>query len=248
MAAIADFRTRQTRRDADRFDRFCDHLLVIDHSKTRRGYFGLPEIVGTYRLIRQDVAEAIGGFYSAGEFELGPLVRRRPHLNILELGRSCVLPEYRNKRTLELLWHGVWAYVLRHRADVMIGCASLEGTDPAAHAQALSFLHHHCRAPEEWRVGAHRHRRVEMELMPADAVDAKAALRSLPPLVKGYLRLGAFVGDGAVIDRQFGTIDVAIVLPVSAITARYVDYYGPDAGRHAVREAAMPRDAPLAAA
>ena len=77
-------------------------------------------------------------------------------------------------------------------------------------------------------------RRVEMNRMPAEAIDAKAALRSLPPLIKGYLRLGAFIGDGAVIDRQFGTIDVAIVLPVAAITARYVDYYGADAGRYAV--------------
>ena len=248
MAAVADFRTRQTRRDADRFDRFCDHLLVIDHARAGRSRFGLPNIVGTYRLLRQEIAEDIGGFYSEGEFDLAPLIRRNPHLSVLELGRSCVLPDYRNKRTLELLWHGIWAYVLRHSADVMIGCASLEGTDPEQLALPLSFLHHHCRAPEEWRVGAHAARRVEMNRMPVDAIDARAALRSLPPLIKGYLRLGAVIGDGAVIDRQFGTIDVAIVLPVAAIAVRYVDHYGADAGRYAVSRARKPEDASRVAA
>jgi len=246
MSAVSDFHTRQTRRDADRFDRFCDHLLVIDHARRSRT-FGLPEIVGTYRLLGNDAADSAGGFYSDAEFELGPLLKRRADLNFLELGRSCVLAEYRNKRTLELLWHGIWAYVLRHGFDVMIGCASLEGTDPEKLALPLSFLHHHCRAPEEWRIAARKNRRVEMDRLPAAAVDPKAALRALPPLIKGYLRLGAHVGDGAVIDSQFGTIDVAIVLPVAKIAARYVEHYGADAGRYAVREEPA-EDAPLAAA
>jgi putative hemolysin len=248
MSAVADFRTRHTRRDADRFDRFCDHLLVIDHAHGNSASRRQSEIVGTYRLLRQDGAEAAGGFYSAGEFELAPLLGGSKDLNILELGRSCVLPQYRNKRTLELLWHGIWAYVLRHRAEVMIGCASLEGTDPEKLALPLSFLHHHCRAPEEWRIFPHRGRRVEMDRLPVEAIDARAALRSLPPLIKGYLRLGAFVGDGAVIDRQFGTIDVAIVLPVAGIATRYVDYYGADAGRYAVSCSPKSEGASLAAA
>lgn len=248
MSAVADFRTRHTRRDADRFDRFCDHLLVIDHAHGNSVSRQQSEIVGTYRLLRQDGAEAAGGFYSAGEFELAPLLGGSKDLNILELGRSCVLPQYRNKRTLELLWHGIWAYVLRHRAEVMIGCASLEGTDPEKLALPLSFLHHHCRAPEEWRIFPHRGRRVEMDRLPVETIDARAALRSLPPLIKGYLRLGAFVGDGAVIDRQFGTIDVAIVLPVAGIATRYVDYYGADAGRYAVSCSPKNEDASLAAA
>jgi putative hemolysin len=248
MGALADFRTRHTRRDADRFDRHCDHLLVIDHAGARRSRFGLPNIVGTYRLLRQDIADAIGGFYSAGEFDLAPLLERNRHLNMLELGRSCVLAEYRNKRTLELLWHGVWAYVLRHGCDVMIGCASLEGIDPERHALALAFLHHHHCAPEQWRVRAHAKRGIDMNRMPSEAIDLKAALRSLPPLIKGYLRLGAFIGDGAVIDRQFGTTDVAIVLPVAGIAARYLDYYGADAGRYAVSAQRKSEDAPLVAA
>ena len=247
MSAVADFRTRQTRRDADRFDRFCDHLLVVDHSRKSLKLGRPAEIVGTYRLLREERARDAGGFYSEDEFDLAPLLRRKAGERFLELGRSCVLPEYRNKRTLELMWHGIWAYVLRHRIDVMIGCASLEGTDPAKLALPLSFLHHHCRAPEEWRLGARKGQRVEMNRMPRDHVDPKAALKALPPLLKGYLRLGAHVGDGAVIDRQFGTIDVAIVLPVAAIASRYVEHYGADAGRYSIKRARLD-DAPLAAA
>jgi putative hemolysin len=144
-----------------------------------------------------------------------------------------VLAPYRNKRTVELLWHGIWSYVLRHRVDVMLGCASLDGTDPERLALPLSFLHHFAAAPEAWQTRALPHRRVEMNLMAKDAIDPKAALRALPPLIKGYLRLGASIGDGAVVDHQFGTTDVLIVLPVSAINTRYIEHFGADATRHA---------------
>jgi putative hemolysin len=227
MSATPDFRARHTRRDADRFDRVCDHLLVIDHAGGREA------IVGTYRLLRHDAAERAGGFYSAGEFDIAPLLARRPELRFLELGRSCVLPPYRNKRALELLWHGIWSYVRVYRADVMIGCASLSGADPQAHRLPLSFLHHHARADGGWQVRARESLRVDMDMLPAAKIDARAALRALPPLVKGYLRLGASVGDGAVIDHQFGTTDVLMVLPVEAIASRYIDYYGAEATRYA---------------
>ncbi|GLS76329.1 hypothetical protein GCM10007904_16640 [Oharaeibacter diazotrophicus] len=235
MAAIADPATLASRRDRDAFDAVCDHLLVLDHDDVlqRRFRKPMPRIVGTYRLLRQEVAEARQGFYSAGEFDLAPLVARHRDLRFLELGRSCVLKPYRNKRTVELLWHGIWSYVLSHGLDVMIGCASLEGTDPAALALPLSFLHHNAGAAGEWAVSALPERRVDMNLMPREAIDTRAALHALPPLIKGYLRLGARIGDGAVVDRQFGTTDVMIVLPVSAISSRYVSYYGADAGRHA---------------
>jgi L-ornithine Nalpha-acyltransferase len=246
MSAVGDLRTRRLRRDADRFDRICDHLLVLDHAVRVRTLLGpRPKIVGTYRLLRQDVARRHGSFYSDGEFDVASLVARHPSLAFLELGRSCVLGPYRGKRTVELLWHGIWSYVLAHDLDVMVGCASLDGTDPDRLALQLSFLHHHARAPEAWRVRAHPGRAVEMNRMAASAVDPRAAVRSLPPLIRGYLRLGGRVGDGAVVDRQFGTTDVCIVLPVSAINPRYVDYYGADAERYAVRREAS---APLSAA
>jgi L-ornithine Nalpha-acyltransferase len=231
MSAVPDAASFLSQRDVDSFDAVCDHLLVVDHAapRLRRS----PPVVGTYRLLRQEIADRQSGFYSAGEFDIDALLSRHSERRFLELGRSCVLAPYRNKRTVELLWHGIWTYVLAHRIDVMIGCASLEGTDPDRLALPLSFLHHYARAPEPWRATALPRRYVELNRMPKSAVNPKAALQSLPPLIKGYLRIGAFIGDGAVVDRQFGTTDVLIVLPVAAINSRYVDHFGPGAERHA---------------
>lgn len=212
------------RRDVDAYDAICDHLLVFDHAATD-GQPGRPAVVGTYRLLRQPLAEDYGGFYTAGEFAIGGLIERHDGLQFLELGRSCVLAPYRNKRTVELLWHGIHAYLLQNRCDVMIGCASLDGTEPKQLALPLSFLHHYARAPDEWRARALPDRYVEMNRLSKEAIDPKAALRVLPPLIKGYLRLGAYIGDGAVVDYEFGTTDVLIVLPVSAISSRYLDHF-----------------------
>lgn len=233
--AIADATTLLARRDKDAFDGICDHVLVIDHAATdpMKALRRKPPVVGTYRLLSQDVAARHGGFYSESEFDLAHLFARHSTLRFLELGRSCVLPKYRTRRTVELLWHGVWSYVRQNRFDVMIGCASLEGTDPDRLALPLSFLHHFARAPQDWGAAALAHRRIEMNRMPKDAIDPRTALRELPPLIKGYLRLGAFIGDGAVIDHQFGTTDVLMILPVSAISARYLQHFGADATRHA---------------
>lgn len=235
MAAVADAVTMATRRDQDAFDAICDHLLVLDHDDVTARRFRKPQprIVGTYRLLRQEVAEAHGGFYSAGEFDLQPLLDRHRGRRFLELGRSCVLKPYRSKRTVELLWQGCWSYVLRHGVDVLIGCASLEGTDPRSLALPLSFLHHSALAEGPWAVRALADRRVPMDMLPKEGLDARRALHALPPLVKGYLRLGATIGDGAVVDHQFNTTDVMIVLPVAGISQRYVSYYGADASRHA---------------
>jgi L-ornithine Nalpha-acyltransferase len=224
-AAIPNPAQLFARRDIDAYDAICDHLLVVDHAPRGDAASGKPEVVGTYRLLRQDLAEEHGGFYSAGEFDIAPLIGRHDNLQFLELGRSCVLAPYRNKRTVELLWHGIWAYVLQTKLDVMFGCASLDGTVPERLALPLSFLHHYARAPAPWRAGALPGRYVEMNRLPKEAVDTKEALRLLPPLIKGYLRLGASIGDGAVVDREFGTTDVFIVLPVSAIKQRYLAHF-----------------------
>ncbi len=152
MSAVPDAASFLSRRDVDPFDAVCDHLLVVDHAAPRLRQS--PAVVGTYRLLRQEVADRQSGFYSAGEFDVDALLSRHSERRFLELGRSCVLAPYRNKRTVELLWHGIWTYVLAHRIDVMIGCASLEGTDPDRLALPLSFLHHYARAPEPWRAAA----------------------------------------------------------------------------------------------
>lgn len=232
MSATPSFKAKMRRRDEDRYDAICDHLLVVDTSTESQGSGRWrsrrqPRVIGTYRVLQQDVAQRNGGFYTQGEYDIAPLVAERsPGYRFMELGRSCVLKPYRNKRTVELLWHGLWTYVREHKVDVMIGCASFEGTDPQEHAMALSFLHHFAMASPEWRVKAHAHLHTRMDLLPKEAVDAKTALKVLPPLIKGYLRLGAKVGDGAVIDRQFGTTDVLIVLPVENIDPRYFEHFG----------------------
>jgi L-ornithine Nalpha-acyltransferase len=230
--AVAGIVTRLKRRDVDDFDKICDHLMVVDRSRSQLFSSGSSPI-GTYRLLRQDVADKHRGFYSAGEFDISGLLQRHAGLRFLELGRSCVLPAYRSKRVIELLWHGVWSYVRDHRIDVMIGCASFEGTDSDNLARSLSFLHHFARAPEQWRAAARSARRIEMNRMPKNDIDTGRAWRELPPLVKGYLRVGAVVGDGAVIDRQFGTTDVLVVLPVAEINARYISHFGMNAERYA---------------
>jgi L-ornithine Nalpha-acyltransferase len=216
-----------SRRDEDAFDPIFDHLLVLDRGEPSDGRrWRRSKVVGTYRVLRQDVANRYDGFYTQGEYDVASLIQSKPDYKFIELGRSCVLKPYRNKRTLELLWQGVWSYVREHGADVMIGCASFEGIDPAAHAQALSFLHHTALAPQGWRVRAHERLRIDMNMMPAEAVNARAALKALPPLIKGYLRVGAYVGDGAVIDHQFGTTDVFIIMPIEAIKSRYFAHFG----------------------
>jgi putative hemolysin len=216
--------------DFDAFDDICDHLIVLD---TAIEGDSADQIVATYRILRQEVATRHSGFYSASEFDIAPMIARHPDKQFMELGRSCVLPPYRTKRTVELLWQGNWAYALKHNLGVMFGCASFPGRHAEMHALALSFLHHNALATGEWAVRAAGPNARNMDLMPAEAVNAKRALIAMPPLVKGYLRLGAMIGEGAVIDPAFGTTDVLIVLPVESISSRYVNYYGADAQRFA---------------
>jgi putative hemolysin len=229
MSATPSTVAAMRRRDEDAYDPYCDHLLVVDKAgegTCGRGRPRRPTVVGTYRVLRQDVAMRHDGFYTEGEFDIAPLLAAHPGHAFMELGRSCVLKPYRNKRTVELLWHGLWTYIREHGVDAMVGCASFEGTDPNEHAVALSFLYHNAMAPPEWRVQAHGHLREPMDLLAKDQIDIKAALKSLPTLIKGYLRLGAYVGDGAVVDRQFGTTDVFMVLPVERIDPRYFAHFG----------------------
>jgi len=231
MSAKADETTLASKRDADRFDDICDHLLVIDHDRVEgnidaNGEIPRDAVVGCYRLLRQEVAEKHGGFYTANEYEIGPLLKRFPDLRFLELGRSCVLPPYRTKPTVELLWHGIMHYVTEHNLDVMFGCASFEGTDPDALAIPLSFLHHNHAAPPEWNVRALPDLYVEMNRVPKEELNPREAVRMLPPMIKGYLRAGCYIGDGAVIDYQFGTTDVLILFPVSQISDRYLSKFG----------------------
>jgi L-ornithine Nalpha-acyltransferase len=216
--------------DADNFDDHCDHLLLLDTA-----VFGplSDQLVGTARMMLSGKAINAGGFYSESEFTLRSLLARQPAKKFLEIGRTCIKPEWRSKRTVELMWQGIWAFALDNSVDVLVGCASLPGTVPAAHAMALSLMHHHYRAKGAWRAKALPERYSKMDLMPAEAINLRQAMLALPPLLKGYLRLGAMIGDGCVIDHEFGTTDVFIVLPVANIQQRYIRHYGADASRFA---------------
>jgi len=223
--AQADAKTALTRRDADRFDRHCDHLIVIDHAARNRFGKIKPRVVGAYRLLRSDIAFSKCGFYSADEYNISELLLRHPSERFLELGRSCVLADYRGKRTIDLLWRGLLAYIRHHDIDALIGCASFEGANPLKHAAPLSYLAHFARAEGEWRVRARDERHVPMEMLSREALDQKRALAALPPLIKGYLRVGAKFGDGAVVDRKFNTVDVFVVMPVRLIDTRYLEHF-----------------------
>lgn len=207
------------RRDFDRYDPIADHLLVLDHGKGE----GTEAVVGTYRLIRKNRAEAHGGFYTAGEYDIAKILAFPGET--MELGRSCVDLDHRNRPTMQLLWRGIAAYVFKHDITLMFGCASLPGTDPDALAGDLSYLYHHHLAPDSLRVRALDHLHVDMNRIPPDRIDGKRALASLPPLIKGYLRLGGFVGDGAVVDPQFNTTDVCVIVQTSAVTDKYYKHY-----------------------
>lgn len=207
--------------DADEFDAACDHLLVIDGAGERSNFFPSGKTVGTYRLLRQQAASDKGGFYSQREFDLSSLLARHPALHFMELGRSCVLFTHRTRPVLELLWLGIWNFARRSRIDVMFGCASLPGTDPDSLKMQLSYLTQHFSAPPEWRVCAIAARAVAMNRLTDGSYDRRLASRSLPPLVRGYTRLGCFVGEGAVIDHQFNTTDVFVLMPMSRISSRY---------------------------
>ena len=216
----------QLGRDVDAYDALCDHLLVLEH-----GVDGAAHVVGTYRLLREVVARRHSGFYSSGEYDLAPLLGPAgraligPGRQLLELGRSCVAPAFRTSATITLLWRGIASYLRAHKVGMMFGCASLPGTNPDVHAAALSYLAHHHGLDAPLRIRALPQHFIAMDRLPAGSYDPKEALRSLPPLIKGYLRAGCSIGDGAFVDHQFNTVDVFILMPVERITARYLDRY-----------------------
>jgi putative hemolysin len=224
MAAKPTAEMAAHRRDFDEFDPICDHLLVLDHSKGQ----GADAVVGTYRLIRRAAARRMGRFYSDAEYDISVLTAMPRE--ILELGRSCVDQAHRTRPTMQLLWRGIAAYVFHYDIALMFGCASLPGTDVKALAEPLSYLYHHHLAPPELRPRALPGRYVDMAILPPSAIDTREALKALPPLIKGYLRLGGFVGDGAVIDTQFNTTDVCIVVKTDLVTEKYYKHYERTAG------------------
>ena len=219
MAAQPTAEMRAARRDFDSFDDFCDHLLVFDEERGS----GPESVVGTYRVMRREGATRRGQFYSVDEYDIAA-IESYPG-EILELGRSCVDPTCRSGAAMQLLWRGIAEYVFYYNISIMFGCASLPGTDPQRLKLPLSYLYHHHLAPPALRARAVDDRRVAMDLLPIEEVRIPEARQALPPLIKGYLRLGGFVGDGAVVDYDFGTTDVCIVVKTDWVTEKYLRHY-----------------------
>lgn len=219
MGAAPSPEIQRSKRDMDQFDEVCDHLLVVEHQSN-----GEAIVVGTYRLIRRQAMQKIGHFYSETEYDITPIRNQRGE--ILEVGRSCVDPAFRNRAVMQLLWRGIGAYVARFECTLMFGCASFHGTDPSKHAMALSYLYHYHLAPPDLRATALPERYVDMNLMPKEAVNVKEAFSLLPALIKGYLRLNGYIGLGAVIDPEYNTTDVGIVVKTNLVTDKYAQRYG----------------------
>lgn len=219
MGGIPSEESARLRRDFDQFDDYCDHLLVRDYD--------LPpetgQVVGTYRLLRRSALRDLPSFYSESEFDISAIKRLKGE--ILELGRSCVDVNYRNRAVMQLLWRGIGAYVSQHNVQLMFGCASFFGTDVEEHKLPLSYLYHYHLAPAELRSKALPDQYIEMNLMPKESINERKAFAALPALIKGYLRLGGYIGEGAVLDPHCKTIDVGIIVKTNLLTDRYSQRY-----------------------
>lgn len=202
--------------ERDAFDEVFDHLMLIDRAAGHR-------VVGVYRLLPGDRAARVGRFYSEGEYDLSPL--HATGRRLLELGRSCVHPDYRGGTAMFELWSGLADYVRRHGVEILFGVASFHGTCPQALAGPLSLLHHRHLAPPELRVRAHAGHFQRMDLLPPECIDRRAAMVATPALIKGYLRLGGFVGEGAYVDHDFNTTDVCLVMDTARMNTRQAGLY-----------------------
>ena len=227
MGARATPQEAAARREWDAFDPFFDHLILLSLDPAIAD--PLDRVVGVYRLMRGEVAAAGPGFYGAAEYDLSAI--SASGRASLELGRSCVAAEHRGGPGMHLLWNGLASYVLERGIELLFGVASFPGTDPAPLAEALSFLHHRHLAPPDLRVRARGAGYLAMDLMPPEAVDAGRALQAVPTLIKAYLRLGGFVGEGAFVDRDFNTIDVCVVMDTARMTERARQFYERAQGR-----------------
>lgn len=209
--------------ERDAFDPWFDHLLLIDEERRE------DRVIGVYRLLTGERAREIGQFYTESEYDLTPL--KESGRRLLELGRSCVHRDYRGGSAMYHLWNGLAEYVLQHGIEILFGVASFHGTDIEALKLPLSYLYHNHLAPEELRVRARPPHRQDMNLLPADQLDRRAAMVATPALIKAYLRVGGSVGDGAYIDRVFNTTDVCLMVDTAAMSARHRDFYTRKSGQ-----------------
>ncbi|MCB1176469.1 MAG: GNAT family N-acetyltransferase [Leptospiraceae bacterium] len=206
-----------TQKDRDEYDYYCDHLIVVDKNRD-------DQIVGTYRIQKRETARENMGFYSENEFDLRSLYRLEDE--VAEVGRSCVHPEYRNGSVISLLWAGIGEYIQKHNIRYLMGCGSIHSTDPLAASEVYAFL--------KAKDGLADNR---FSIEPLDAYkikgfnpnfqidDLKTISKKIPPLIKGYLRLGAKICGVPALDPVFKTTDVFVLFDSTEITERYLNKY-----------------------
>ena len=219
--AIPTISKKLLRLDYDKIDKFADHLIVID--KNRKGIKN--KIVGTYRLLRGDIAAHCGGFYTSSEFDLSKILNSYKNNKILELGRSCVHQDYRNGTIMNLLWKAIAEYVKLYDTKILLGCASFHGTDVMKYTNELSFLRKNFSLPGELTVKS-----LDTKIYPAyteinSNTNDLRTFAKLPPLIKGYLRIGGKVSHDCFVDYKFNTIDLCVIVTTDNIDEKYKKKY-----------------------
>ena len=199
-------------RDYDFYDKISDHLIIVDNNREAK-----DNVIGTYRLLRGDSAKLYKGFYTEQEFDISNLKKNFSSKNILELGRSCVHPQYRSGIILKLLWQGISKYIKIYKIKILMGCASFHGTNPSKFQDEFSLLYGNYRLPETYDIKSLQHNEISF----SKNINQSTILNRLPPLIKGYLRAGGMVSESFYIDREFETIDYCVIMLTDKIVSRY---------------------------
>ena len=206
------------RRDSDKFDNYADHIIV----KFRKSKFSKARVIGTYRLLKQSVADKKSGFYSCDEFNLDNLLNSKIYNNMLELSRSCISQKFRNKNVLKLMWNEIYRYINENNIDALFGTASFLDTNINKIEDQLIYLNNNHKMSENIKVNALANYKVKVDYEKKIDINLKLVSR-LPTLIKAYLKFNATIGEGAVIDKKFKTTDVFVFLPIEEINKDYVN-------------------------
>ena len=206
------------RRDSDKFDNYADHIIV----KFRKSKFSKARVIGTYRLLKQSVADKKSGFYSCDEFNLDNLLNSKIYNNMLELSRSCISQKFRNKNVLKLMWNEIYRYINENNIDALFGTASFLDTNINKIEDQLIYLNNNHKMSENIKVNALANYKVKVDYEKKININLKLVSR-LPTLIKAYLKFNASIGEGAVIDKKFKTTDVFVFLPIEEINKDYVN-------------------------
>jgi len=200
--------TNETGLFTDRYDAYCDHLIVVDRMAN--------VIAGTYRLVRKEHIARFGKFISENEYDIQAIKDR----NIMELGRAVVRKDYRNGTVIMLLWKGIFAYASANKIEYLFGTASFSGVNLEDYRHGFSYLYCHYLGKKDIPAIGPNQRR--LDLLPESEVDPELAKKQLPPLVKGYVRIGARFGKDIFIDGPFNSLDVFVLLDVNNLDSKYV--------------------------